>query len=124
MTSADDSDFDIVNDENLELNSNSDSGEAQIIVEKVRAKKRKRNRATWKQVVRKRNLQRGLPYISTTGRAVPARTNYDCQCKNTCTNKFTDNEKYCIINNFHNLAEKNIQDAYLFGLITVNSIAR
>ncbi|CAH1957034.1 unnamed protein product [Acanthoscelides obtectus] len=55
---------------------------------------------------------------------MPARRGYECDCKNRCTSKISVEEKANILDKFNNLADKNVQDSYLFGLITVRPVAR
>lgn len=100
----------------------SDTESDNEIIDKNKTRKRKKNKSICKSVQRKRNLNSGLAYISTTGRNVPARQGYDCRCKNQCTSKILIKEKASILSKFNDLAD--VQDSYIFGLITVKSVAR
>lgn len=110
---------DLDNSDSVESDTESDE-----IIEENKTRKRKKNKSLWKSVQRKHNLNSGLAYISTTGRNVPARQGYECSCKNQCTSKISFKEKTSILSKFNDLAVKNVQDSYLFGLITVKSVAR
>lgn len=90
----------------------------------LKSKKRKKNPERWLQNLRKLKRNSGEPYISKSGKAVPARQYSDCACKERCTGKLTDQVKQKLLNDFNTLANKNIQDAYLHGLISVYPVAR
>lgn len=62
--------------------------------------------------------------MSCSGKNVPARAQYECECQNKCTRKLAENVKKDILDKFNGLESKNVQDAYLFGLISVRSVER
>lgn len=125
--SASEGDIEIMSDDLDWDYSDSDKSDTESdneIIHENKTRKRRKNKSLWKSVQRKHNLNSGLAYISTTGRNVPARQGYDCSCKNQCTSKILIEEKASILSKFNDLADKNVQDSYLFGLITVKSVAR
>lgn len=87
-------------------------------------KKRKRNENKWTVNVRKFNLNTGKQYISKTGKLIPARKFSNCQCKKHCLSEVPDCVKLNIFNDFNNLANKNLQDAFLSGLISSHPVNR
>ena len=91
----------------------------------VRPKKRPRRPDRWKKNVAKLKRVRGEEYISpSSGRVVPPRkTGEACKCKRRrCFEYFSDHEKKDILSQFNHLANKEIQDAYLFGLISSSAL--
>lgn len=89
------------------------------------SKKRKRKPKKWVRNVRKQNRHRGKPYVTKTGKTVPARkTGPECKCKRHCFTKVTTNIRQELLTSFNKLGEKEKQDTYLCGLITVRDIAR
>ncbi|XP_050301120.1 uncharacterized protein LOC126739479 [Anthonomus grandis grandis] len=99
----------------------SDSANSDNEVKENKTRKRKINKHLWKRVQRKSNLNKGLACTSKSGINMPARRGYECDCKNRCTSKISVEEKANILDKFNNLADKNVQDSYLFG---VRSVAR
>lgn len=87
-------------------------------------KKRKVNKDDWKQIVRKRSIAAGEEYVSCNGKVVPARTISECICVRKCTESLSLDEKKYILDSFNAMQNKNLQDSYLFGLITVREINR
>ena len=47
-----------------------------------------------------------------------------CSCKLQCFAKFTAEEKSCLLESFNKLGTKNLQDAYLHGLISPWTVQR
>lgn len=87
--------------------------------------KRKKNPNRWLQNLRKSKRNSGEYYTSKSGKLIPARQYSECECKKKfSTIKFSDQAKQKLLNNFNSLANKNIQDAYLHGLIAVHPVAR
>ncbi|RZF33828.1 hypothetical protein LSTR_LSTR008951 [Laodelphax striatellus] len=86
------------------------------------AKKRKRDENNWTVNVRKNNLNAGKQYVTKTGKVVPARKFSNCQCQKRCLAEFTDCVKSKILNDFNEIANKNLQDAYLTGLISSHPV--
>lgn len=89
-----------------------------------KSKKRAKNVETWKQNKRKLNRNSGIEYVSTSNKVVPARSSGACSCVKRCTEKFSQTEKETLLQDFNNLKDKNIQDAYLFGLISKAPVGR
>lgn len=92
--------------------------------EPLKTRKRKINFVKWVQNVRKRNRNEGKQYTSKKGTIVPPRATSNCDCKRKCTRKFSGEDKVNILKNFNDLKDKNIQDAYLSGVIRVKPVAR
>lgn len=88
------------------------------------SRKRQKHTHLWKQNIRKRNRNAGKAYISKSGNFVPKRTSGSCSCKHKCTEKFCASTKQKILREFNELQEKNVQDAYLNGLITLHQVQR
>ena len=81
---------------------------------------------TWKGAEAKAKRSRGESYISpTTGKTVEAaKQGPPCSCKRKCFERFTQEELSKIFNCFWKLGSKDVQDAYLHGLIHVRKVAR
>lgn len=93
----------------------------------ARPRKRPRRPETWARNVAKAKRAKGESYLSpTTGCAVAARhTGPPCHCKRLkCFEQFSDTEKEALIREFNALGQKNLQDAYLFGLIKATEVKR
>lgn len=91
-----------------------------------RPRKCPRRPETWKRTVAKCKRAKGEEYISpVTGNLMPARTTGTlCKCKKKCYELFSDGQKGDIIKEFNALADKQLQDAHLFGLITSSEVKR
>ena len=91
-----------------------------------RPRKRQRRPETCKRNVAKAKRAKGEEYISpSTGRVVPARTTGSpCKCKRKCYEQFTDDQKSNILQQFNALANKELQDAHLYGLISSSEVQR
>lgn len=92
--------------------------------ELTKTRKRKRNIEKWIQNVRKTNRNKGKQYTNKKGTVVPPRISKNCLCPLKCTDQFSEEEKADILKNFNELTEKNVQDAYLSGLIKLKPVAR
>lgn len=92
----------------------------------VRPRKRPRRPTTWKKAVAKVKRARGEAYVSpSSGKLVPERsTGPSCRCRNKCFDLFSHEEKQAIIRDFNMTAEKQLQDAHLFGLIKSKEVVR
>ena len=92
----------------------------------IRPRKRKARPETWKRTEAKAKRSRGESYISpTTGKTIEAaKQGPPCSCKRKCFEKFTQEELSKIFNCFWKLGSKDVQDAYLHGLIHVRKVAR
>ena len=91
-----------------------------------RPKKRPRRPEHWKKNVTKAKRAKGEAYISpSTGKEVPAReTRPACKCQRKCYEAFSDAERGDLLQRFNDLGNKEVQDAYLFGLISSRPIQR
>lgn len=87
-------------------------------------KKRIKHVENSKQNKRKLLRNSGLEYVSASNKVVPARSSNDCSCAKRCTVKFSQSVREKVVQDFNNLKEKNIQDAYLFGLISKATVER
>ena len=85
----------------------------------ARPRKRPRKPESWKRTVAKNKRARGEEYNSpSTGITVAARkTGPDCGCKRNCFVRVSEDERGAILSSFYGLADKDLQDAHLFGLI-------
>lgn len=91
----------------------------------VQTKKRKRNPMKWASNAKKANRNKGMAYITKAGKSVPARsTGPPCKCSKQCFNKVHADMKMELLVSFNKLGDKEKQDAYLCGLLTVRNIAR
>lgn len=84
-----------------------------------RPRRRKRRPEAWKKNQAKAKHARGEAYVSpSTGKAVEARkTGPPCRCKRKCFDQFSGEEMDGILKDFYDTGDKQLQDAYLFGLI-------
>ena len=91
-----------------------------------RPRKRPRRPDTWKRNEAKAKRAKGEEYQSpSTGKTVPARCiGSPCGCKKKCFDQFSDEEKHIIVESFNGLANKDLQDGHLFGLISPKEIKR
>lgn len=91
-----------------------------------RPRKRPRRPENWRKNVAKAKRAKGEAYVSpTSGKLVPARkTGPACKCKRKCYEFFSDAERDDLLKRFYGLANKEVQDAYLFGLISSKFIKR
>ena len=92
----------------------------------VRPRKRPRRPETWKRSVAKCKRAKGDEYTSpATGKTVLARaTGPDCLCKRRCFRSISEKERASIFEAFYQLADKNLQDSHLFGLIQSSPVKR
>ena len=92
----------------------------------LRPRKRKRRPETWKRNVAKVKRAKGEEYISpTTGKLIEgAKQGLPCTCQRKCFERFSEAELSRIFTCFWELGDKNVQDAYLHGLIRVKNVER
>ena len=92
----------------------------------IRPKKRPRRPETWKRNQAKAKRAKGEEYTSpSTGKTNPARsTGPPCTCKKRCFELVSEDEKRSLLEAFNGLANKDLQDAHLFGLIVSRDIKR
>lgn len=85
-----------------------------------------RNPENWKKSVAKAKRAKGEEYTSPcTGMIVPARaTGPNCHCKMGCFERVSTEERARLLDAFNALANKDLQDVHLFGLIQSNPIKR
>ena len=91
-----------------------------------RSRKRQRKPETLKRTLTKRKRAKDEEYVSSvTEKTVLARkTGPDCKCKRRCFDKISENERVTILDSFYRLADKDLQDAHLFGLIQSSPVKR
>lgn len=91
-----------------------------------RSRKRQRRPETWKKNVAKAKRAKGEQYVSpSTGKTVAARTlGEPCKCKRDCFKLFSVDERSSVLASFNKLANKELQDSHLFGLITSHPVKR
>ena len=92
----------------------------------LRPRKRKRRLETWKRNVAKVKRAKGEECISpTTGKVIEgAKQGPPCTCQRKCFERFSEAELSRIFTCFWELGDKNVQDAYLHGLIRVKKVER
>ena len=91
-----------------------------------RPKKRPRNPESWKRNAAKAKRAKGEEHTSPSSeKTIPARsTGPPCTCKKRCFELISDDEKRQLMEAFNGLANKDLQDAHLFGLIVSKKIKR
>ena len=88
-------------------------------------KKRPRQPEQWTRNAMKAKRAKGESYTRADGTVVAARkAGSPCSCKLQCFAKFTAEEKSCLLESFNDLGTKNLQDAYLHGLISPQRVQR
>ena len=92
----------------------------------ARPRKRMPRPGQWKRNEAKAKRARGESYTSaTTGKDIgAAQQGPPCTCQRKCFEKFSADELKRIFDCFWGLGEKNLQDAYLHGLIRVRKVER
>ena len=90
-----------------------------------RPRKRIRNPESWKNVAKAKRA-RGEEYVSpTTGKTIPARKpGSSCKCRRKCYEMVSERERAIILKQFNGLANQEIQDAYMFGLISSTEVKK
>jgi len=91
-----------------------------------KGKKRKKNNATWKRNISKNNRAEGNSYLSLNNKKqVPKRiTGPPCKCIDKCFTKLSDEEKLLVLETFNLIKNKEKQDTYLCGLISIKPVQR
>lgn len=85
-------------------------------------KKRKRTENSWKKNERKYKRARGEAYINTKGVTIPAKqidTDLQCNCNQKCHEKIKHDRQKELFSKFYDLANFDLQSAYLYSLIHV-----
>ncbi|CAH1112891.1 unnamed protein product [Psylliodes chrysocephalus] len=84
-----------------------------------------RNANSYKWVRIKKVRLEGASYVNSVGNEVPARQyGGDCRCRWKCTDKFTDDQKTSLIENFSKLSSKDAQDVYLQSRVKLEPVKR
>ncbi|CAH1111638.1 unnamed protein product [Psylliodes chrysocephalus] len=90
-----------------------------------KGKKRVKNPSFWKRNNIKRKKAKREEYINWAKQKVPKKTTGpNCNCKMKCFTKISDPKKQSILKQFYDIGDKNRQDTYLGGLITVLGVQR
>ena len=88
-------------------------------------KERPRQPEQWTRNAMKAKRAKGESYTRADGTVVAARkAGSPCSCKLQCFAKFTAEETSCLLESFNDLGTKNLQDAYLHGLISPKRVQR
>lgn len=92
--------------------------------DKPLGRKRLREPAKHMKSIRKRNRNRGLEYISTSKKLVPAKSfvNSNCNCKQKCFDRITDENRRTAFVNFWKIGNFCAQNAYICGLVKQHEI--
>lgn len=106
--------------------SESDNSDETNEVTIPKGKKRISKPSLWKRNLVKKQRASGEEYKSiSTNKIVPKRvTGPACKCILKCFTKITDENKSLIINSFNAIGNKEKQDTFLCGLISVNNVQR
>lgn len=88
-------------------------------------KKKLVRKALWKRNIQKTKRVKGEPYVNVTGINKPGQQiGNNCNCKLKCFDDIGHEGCTDIFRNFYGMSSKDLQDAYLYGLITRNIIQR
>lgn len=88
-------------------------------------KKRLVRRALWKRTIQKTKRVQGEPYVNVAGIEKPGQQiGNNCNCKLRCFDDIGREGCTAIFRNFYSISSKNLQDAYLYGLITRIEVQR
>ena len=105
-------------------NNGSSSNGSNGVTPKV-TRKRQRRPETWTKNVKKMKRAKGEEYTTKSGKVILARKQgQPCKCKRKCFTKFTSDQPQRIFRSFNDLADKNLQDSHLFGLIRQQQVKR
>lgn len=90
-----------------------------------KGKKRVRMKSSWKRNVIKSKKAKGEEYKNWANKKILKRAiGPNCECRMKCFTKITDMDKQNIFKQFYDIGNKNRQDIYLGGLMTVLNIQR
>lgn len=105
---------------------NIDSSDHEGNITTKKGKKRTRNDLIWKRNISKNNRAEGKAYKSIYNKKqVPKRTTgQPCKCIHKCFTNITDIEKLSLLETFKLMKNKEKQDTYPCGLITIKNIQR
>lgn len=116
-----DIDVDFVPSENSEVSSDSETPNLKT----HKGKKRISREKFWGRNIRKTKRSQGKPYVSVRGKAVDSKNiGDDCRCRLKCFQRVDAELRRKIFDEFYKLENKDLQDAYLAGHISVRNIAR
>lgn len=88
-------------------------------------KKRLTRRALWKRTIQKNKRIKGVPYVNVIGiRKAGRKMGNNCNCKLKCFDDIGNPGCTDIFRNFYEMSSKDLQDAYLYGLITKTVVQR
>ncbi|MEM6612842.1 MAG: hypothetical protein AAF652_11440, partial [Cyanobacteria bacterium P01_C01_bin.72] len=88
-------------------------------------KKLKRNSTKWKKNVFKQKVNKGEEHDTKSGNKIPSKTvGEPCTCKKKCFDRVGLPQINQIFSEFYHLADKNLQDAHLFGGIKRMDVTR
>lgn len=92
----------------------------------LKGKKREKSPLRWKRNIVIVQRAQGNETISLRNKIIKKRelTGPDCKCKLKCFSKFTDEQKLLILNIFNTIGDKEKQDTFLGGLISLNDVSR
>ncbi|KAI4462975.1 transposable element tc3 transposase-like protein [Holotrichia oblita] len=104
--------------EEFEDSDNGRTNNPQTGLEIRKGKKRQRKVILWIRNQRKRLRNSGKSYVNSAGKKIGKKTQGPpCLCKLKCYEKFSDKDLHIIFEQFYAMGDRNIQDAYLSGLI-------
>lgn len=86
-----------------------------------KGKKRTRKETNWKKNIRKLKRNSGCEYINICGNIVPKKTPFvgDCQCYHKCHTRISIEQRERIFQDFYNLANFDLQTAYINSQVKV-----
>lgn len=88
-------------------------------------KKKLVRRALWKRTIQKTKRVKGEPYVNVAGMHKPGlQIGDNCNCKLRCFDDIGHEACSDIFRNFYCMQSKNLQDSYLYGLITRITVQR
>lgn len=88
-------------------------------------KKRTKSPSRWKRNISKLQRAQGNGTISLRNKVIKKRqTGPNCKCKLGCFEKFTVEEKNCLLSVFNTIGDKQKQDTFLGGLISIYDVLR
>lgn len=110
----------------IEGSESNNSDEEVNVTTAAKGKKRLAKPSTWKRNLTKKQRATGKEYKSIyTNKIVPKRvTGPACKCTYKCFSKITDEDKSNILESFNAIGDKEKQDTFLCGLISVTNVKR
>lgn len=90
-----------------------------------KGRKRLVRKALWKRTIQKSKRVQGEPYVNVAGTHKPGKQiGNNCNCKLRCFDDIGQEGCTEIFHNFFRMSTKNLQDAYLYGLLTKIEVQR